>query len=749
MVDESIGTLTGLWRYPVSSVGGESISGAFITKRGMQHDRSFAFFNQLTFEAVDPARKMWSGIANLQARLGHDEQPLVSLDGQQWLSIDDPGLNPFVSSYLGQAVGLYPYGSKIAGHVLAHRYKLAPIHLVSQQSLGAIKALLPQSQVHERRFRPNIVIDFNEGAHSSCPEYSLIGKVFRLGGVRLRGIKACGRCSFTTLQQPGLPEDRNILRTLISTFNKDFGIYCEVLEEGWLELGQLIHPLEVLRNKATVVIVGAGQAGATVARGLRKAGHMGSIKLIGDERHAPYERPPLSKQLSALNLGATLPSPVLTKEDAQELNIDLQLDSQVVRIDRKAQMIETQAGLVHAYDYLVLATGGTAKRIPSLNRGHGRTHVIRTLGDAHALQQAFGSARKVFIVGGGWLGLEVSSAARKAGAEVTLFVRQDRVCSKALPNEVADYLADYHRAQGVHIRLNCEPLLVERENKVDAQIGNHTECADLLVVAIGIHPNDYLARHAGLPCQDGVLTDVNGQTIDPQVFAVGDLSRQKWPGHVKGLRLESWQNAVEQANRAAHALLGLTPPPPPVPRFWSEQYELSIQIAGIPDVKAPLLSVDGPDSARLWIYRGFAIGINRPRDIHQFAQALSGSAPVQNTVESGPSHGPVRAGRVKRYIRDVINLGDGEMRALLLPDIGEVLIVRLAGQYYGIQDCCPHAKASLSEGFVEGQRIVCPLHFAEFDLISGQPFNAPAGCARAITYEVSTEPDGIVIWVPG
>ncbi|WP_411037698.1 FAD-dependent oxidoreductase [Shinella sp. BYT-45] len=746
MAEIKLGKVEALWRYPVSSVCGERLPRTRFTKAGPVGDRVFGLFDDETHEIVYPSRQRhWNAAPMLSARLDDADTLSLSLDGTEWLRADDPQLKAGLASLFGRPVSVRRYGTDLAGRRAEPRYAHSPIHLLSRQSIDALKRLLPGSVIDERRFRPNIVVDFEAVAGDATPEQRLLGKAFRIGSLRLKGTMECGRCSFTTLQQLGLPEDRAVLRTLISDFEKNFGIYCEILDDGWIEEGDGLFMEPVRETGNAIVIVGAGQAGGMAAKALRELGHTGSITLFSDEGHPPYERPPLSKSFAVPRAGGKGLTAVLTGTEAAALSIDLHLNETVVHIDRAERTVETASGLRQAYDRLILATGGTARRVPLLSRGHGRVHTIRTASDAEGLRIALQGARRVFVLGGGWLGLEVAAAARTASIGVDLFARQARLCPRVLPAAVSDFVADVHRRNGVALHMSSMPVFEERSDGVAAHLNGEVMTADLLVVAIGIHPNDHLARRAGLDCRDGIMTDANGATSDPNIFAIGDVACRRSARHPDGMRIESWQNANDQADLAVRAVLGLASPPPSVPRFWSDQYDLTIQIAGLPDPSAEPLCVDGDDHP-FWRFETFAVGVNRPREIHRFAAGLARrvDAPLTSTDDV-----PVRDEvTIRQKLGPLVPLADGEMAKVPAGAVGDIVLVRQGEAYFALQDKCPHADASLSEGFLEGGRIVCPLHFAEFDLASGAVHGGPKGCPRARSYRIEIEDGCLYLHAP-
>jgi NADPH-dependent 2,4-dienoyl-CoA reductase/sulfur reductase-like enzyme/uncharacterized protein YcbX/nitrite reductase/ring-hydroxylating ferredoxin subunit len=742
----NIGNVAAIWRYPVSSLSGERLQRARLTGDGLSGDRGFVIVDDETQEPINPAKKQWHGAPRLLSKVGQSNGPQISLDGNEWYRFNDPLLCENLSAFFGRPVSVYPYGTALSEKVIAHRYKLSPIHLLSLQSIVALKRLLPSSMIDERRFRPNILVNLDFDDSAQAPENHLLGQEFEISGLRLRGSLECGRCSFTTLEQFGVPEDRSVLRALIGQFEKNFGIYCDVLDEGDVSVGDQITSNVTVAPavRRPIVIVGAGQAGGTVARTLRDLGHKDQIDIFGEEGFVPYERPPLSKNFDLATTAQKPLTEVLSYPNADALGINLHLGEKVVQINRPAKTIETSDGRVHPYEKLIIATGGSARRVPLLNRGFGRIHSIRTADDAEKLRRGLATAKRVFVLGGGWLGLEVAAAARSASIDVNLFARQTHVCSRVLPKSVAEFVAAVHTRNGVEFHLGEEPTFTEHADRIDAEFSGNILSADLLVVAIGITPNEYLARQAGLDCNDGVITDINGATADPNIFAVGDVSRQRQEGGGSGVRMESWQNAAEQSIRAARTMLGLDVPSPPVPRFWSDQYDLAIQIAGLPDPSASPLRVDGTENP-FWEFENFAVGVNRPREVHHFAAKHASSPMLKQRAEK---RGEPTGNFTKHLIAGAGSIEDGEIVRISVQSVGEIALTRQGNDYFALQDRCPHADASLSEGFVEGCRLVCPLHFAEFDLSNGAAHNAPKGCKDALAYTVLSEDGELFLCVP-
>lgn len=733
---QDVGRVSQLWRYPVSSFAGEEIDLAKIVADGMVGDRRGAYHERDTGKIVFPSvARRWNIAPRISARTDAESGIEISLDGLKWQRVGDLGLDAELASFCGTPVQFKPYGSALEAGSVVQRYAFSPIHLVSKQSLDALGALLPSSIIDVRRFRPNIVVDL-PGLDGRSPENRLIGTEFTIGGVTLRGIRPSGRCSFTTLAQRDLPEDHDVLRTLIKEFGKDFGIYCEVLSPGSVAVGDTVALTEPERP---IIIVGAGQAGAQVAKNLRDFGCRQPIEIFGDEPYAPYERPPLSKTDANAEL-----SYVLQPDAFNELKIALHLSTPIKRLDTKARSIVTQDDTVHPYDRLVLATGGRARHLPQVSADDARVHVLRTADDASRLFRQLGDGVRLAIIGAGWLGMEMAASGRQRGCKVTVYARQDRILKRSLPAAVAGFIGARHRAEGVTFRLGAPPSIRTKGSVVEVVAAGRVEPFDLVVAAIGITPNDELASLAGVSVDDGILVNSSGQSSDPAIFGVGDVARiTDVDGY--GHRIESWHNANDQARAVARRLMYLPPEPSPLPRFWSTQYDMTIQIAGLPDPHAVPIDEKGGTSP-LWDFGTFVVGINRPRDIRQAAIRLATGAQEAEPVMLGTGHAVSREPTTKRAHLGACNAFSSEIpKRIEVEGLGPVIVSRVKGKYHAADDLCPHAAALLSEGFIEGGRIVCPVHFAEFDLSTGQPFNAPPGCGRLRCYETEVVGDDLFI----
>jgi 3-phenylpropionate/trans-cinnamate dioxygenase ferredoxin reductase subunit len=339
----------------------------------------------------------------------------------------------------------------------------------------------------------------------------------------------------------------------------------------------------------SIVIVGAGQGGAMAAAALRGLGYAGRLALVGRERHAPYERPPLSKTVlrdaAAEDAAAIHPHTFYTEQ-----GIVLIRGIAAATLDRARREVGLADGTTLAYDRCLLATGGDARQLSALPRGTPGVHYIRTLDDARGLRAGLHAGARVVVVGGGFLGLEVASTALDSGARVAIVETADRLLPNALPAPFSDWLAARAIAAGATLRLGARIVSVTMrpDGRAPAGLtleGGETLPADAIVVAIGLQPDVTLARATGLEIDarnGGVLVDAQCRTSDPDILAIGDCASQHRDCLGRHARLESWQNANEQARVAAAAMLGVEPPPAPYPWFWTDQFGCNIQMLGMP-----------------------------------------------------------------------------------------------------------------------------------------------------------------------
>jgi 3-phenylpropionate/trans-cinnamate dioxygenase ferredoxin reductase subunit len=379
------------------------------------------------------------------------------------------------------------------------------------------------------------------------------------------------------------------------------------------------------------VIVGAGEAGARAAMGLRETGFDGDVTLVGAEIHLPYERPPLSKDAMIAEVFAA--KTIASEERLAEATVAFRGGARVREIDRTRKRLAMGNGSALPYDKLLLATGASPRRLAGVEGE--RIVYLRTIEDAQRLRDALGPGRHIAIIGGGFIGLELAASARARRAEVTLVEALPRLLSRGVPDVVASQIAARHLAGGVSIVFG--DAIAGMESGMDSatvtlRSGRRIE-ADLVLIGIGAVPNVGLAEAAGLVIENGIA--VNGQlaTADPDIFAAGDCA--SFPLAIYGarrVRLESWRNAQDQGNLAAANMQGAGESISSVPWFWSDQYELSLQIAGLSDegvltVKRELadgtilfhLSEDG----RLVAASGIGVGNAVAKDI-RMAEMLIG-----------------------------------------------------------------------------------------------------------------------------
>ena len=329
-----------------------------------------------------------------------------------------------------------------------------------------------------------------------------------------------------------------------------------------------------------IVIIGAGQAGAQAAASLRSEGFTGAITIVGDEPYAPYQRPPLSK---AYLMGSMERPRLFLKPDAfyREAGCELILRTRATAIDRAAKTVRLSDGRALPYDMLLLATGTRVRKVKCPGADLPGIHYLRSIEDVDALQAVFHKGKRLAVVGGGYIGLEVAAVAAKHGLDVTVFEALDRVMARAVSWPVSTFFQAVHEDAGVKLLLGTTVEAFEGGTRLAAvKAGEMSYPADLALVGIGVVPNIELAAEAGLRCEDGIVVDLNCATEDPAIFAAGDCT---WHVGREGvpLRLESVQNAIDQAKHAALAMTGKPKPYREVPWFWSDQYDLKLQIAGL------------------------------------------------------------------------------------------------------------------------------------------------------------------------
>lgn len=375
-----------------------------------------------------------------------------------------------------------------------------------------------------------------------------------------------------------------------------------------------------------VIIVGAGQAGVSAALALRQTGFSAPIRLYSDETEWPYDRPPLSKSFASD--GSISSIPILSEADALTNSIDMIRGVSVVSIDAENRQIALSNGMQDIFGALILATGGSARTLPTLAADNSRVFSLRTLADAHAISRSLAGARNVAVIGGGWLGLEIAAALSLVAKTVAVFEAAAHVCQRSLPKDVGAYLQHMHEERGVRIHTSAKAAFEQESARIIARHNDgRTDSFDIAIVATGLMPRMELAATAGIACNDGILTDGAGRTSKAGIYAIGDVARLHHDGMQQRLRLESWTNATTQGLLVAQAICGQQPRYTSAPWFWSEQFDRIVQVAGLPQPDLELLSVEDGDNP-LWHYgkRGklmAVIGIDRPKDVRAASRRLT------------------------------------------------------------------------------------------------------------------------------
>jgi 3-phenylpropionate/trans-cinnamate dioxygenase ferredoxin reductase component len=353
-----------------------------------------------------------------------------------------------------------------------------------------------------------------------------------------------------------------------------------------------------------VVIIGAGQAGVAVAAKLRSLGHDGAITLVGEETSPPYQRPPLSKGYLLGEMGAErlwLRAP----EFYVEQNIALRLGAPVTGVDATARTV-TVDGDVLRYDHLVLTTGSIPRRLPAAIGGDlAGLFTVRSLADVDAMRGEFVAGRRVVVIGGGYIGLEAAAVAAKMGVKVTVVEMAPRILQRVASPETSNYMRALHHAQGVTIIEGTGLERLQGDGHVSAARltdGRKLPC-DFVIVGVGIVPATALAETAGVVIENGICTDAHGRTSDPHIWAAGDCA--SFPHTLGRIRLESVQNAIDQAECVAENIMGAGRDYVPMPWFWSDQYDCKLQIAGL-NTGYDHIVTRGPDgdSVSYWYYQG-------------------------------------------------------------------------------------------------------------------------------------------------
>lgn len=396
---------------------------------------------------------------------------------------------------------------------------------------------------------------------------------------------------------------------------------------------------EPIDPHARIVVIGAGQAGFTACARLRDLGHQGPITLIGEEAHPPYQRPPLSKGylLGEITEDRLYFRPLSFYE---ERSIDLRLSATASAIDRERKMVALADGTAIAYDCLILTTGARPRTLPAAIGGDlDGVYCVRNLADINAMAERFREGQRVLIVGGGYIGLEAAAVSAKLGLNVTVIEAASRILQRVACPETSGYFRSLHDQKGVALLegIALEALEGEEGHVRAARLADGSVIPlDFVIAGVGVVPNVELAEAAGLSIDNGIAVDETCLTSDPEIYAAGDCASFPWrDGRV---RLESVGNAIEQADAVARSLTGTPSRYNAKPWFWSDQYDVKLQIAGLSaGYDSVVTRVGAAGSVSYWYYRGDELlavdAMNEPR-VYMVAKRLieAGRSPNAEVV---------------------------------------------------------------------------------------------------------------------
>lgn len=377
-----------------------------------------------------------------------------------------------------------------------------------------------------------------------------------------------------------------------------------------------------------LVIVGAGHGAGQLVASLRQKRYAGQITLIGDEAYYPYQRPPLSKKFLAGELAAERLY-IKPQSFYADPGVEVRLNTRITRIDRDAKEVFAADGTAIAYDRLVLALGARARKLECEGADLAGVHQLRSIADVAEIRANAASGPRVVIIGAGYIGLEVAAVMRQLGLDVTVVEMEQRVMSRVVSPDVSAFYAREHAAHGVKLLLSTGLSGFGGDDRVKSVALQHGDAlpAGLVVVGIGIEANTELAAEAGLKIDDGIVVDDRCRSSDAAIFAIGDCTRHPNALLGRNLRLESVHNAAEQAKTAAANICGETVRYAQIPWFWSDQYDLKLQIAGLSQGYDQTVIRGDPHErsfACAYLYEGRLLAldaINAPRDFMQ-AKAL-------------------------------------------------------------------------------------------------------------------------------
>jgi NADPH-dependent 2,4-dienoyl-CoA reductase/sulfur reductase-like enzyme len=389
---------------------------------------------------------------------------------------------------------------------------------------------------------------------------------------------------------------------------------------------------------AGVLIVGAGQAGGRAAEALREANYDGPITLVGDEIHLPYERPSLSKEFLH-DAAAHCINWIRPAQWYRERSVTLIPGRLAQRLDRNSRSVELDDGSALNYSALIMATGTRVRPLTVEGADHPAVAYLRTLDDSRCIQPRLLPGAHIVVIGAGFIGMEVAAAAVQRGCRVTVLEAGALPMARGLPPLVSRFYADLHRSHGVDLRLSSSVHgIADESGRAIVQTNRGNLSADAVIVGIGVTPNIQLADSAGLDVDNGIVVDEFGRTTDPSIYAAGDVTSHFNPLLKRRIRLESWQNAQNQAIAVARNIMGAGKPYAEVPWFWSDQFGLNLQIAGIVQADDQIVQrgVLGAGPALLFHLRReipvAAVGIDCARDLRFAREIIALGLPVSAAV---------------------------------------------------------------------------------------------------------------------
>lgn len=333
-----------------------------------------------------------------------------------------------------------------------------------------------------------------------------------------------------------------------------------------------------------IVIIGAGQAAGQCIMSLKKIGNENPIVLIGEESHPPYQRPPLSKSYLEGKVGLERVY-LKDKEFYEENGVEFLANTLVTKIDRENKKILTSNKKEISYEKLVISTGSRVRKIDIGEKDLNNVFYLRTIDDVNSLKESMKDSKNISIIGAGYIGLEVAAVANSLGMNVSVYEMADRSMNRTVDPEISYYFENLHREKGVAFYFSSQIKAFNGEGSISSiEIEDGTQIdTDILVIGVGILPNQELAEESGLDCDNGIIVDNRGRTSDPSIFSSGDCTNHPNKFLNKRIRLESVQNALEQSKVVASNLVGIDKTYEEIPWFWSDQYDQKLQIVGMPD----------------------------------------------------------------------------------------------------------------------------------------------------------------------